>query len=127
MPAKTGCQRQAWGCPRPRRTAMTPFPRRHTGRSRLLLVLAGALALGTADAARAGSVTAESIWDRSNAIQRAQSQVPAGATVSRTECTVVNVRTGNYRYICTLFYADAVAPSAPQPSPSPTAPSAPAP
>ncbi len=127
MPAKTGCQRQAWGYPRPCRIAMTPFPRRHTGGSRLLQVLAGALALGTADPVRAGSVTAESIWDRSNAIQRAQSQVPAGATVSRTECTVVNVRTGNYRYICTLFYADAVPPSAPQPSPSPTAPSAPAP
>ena len=113
---------------------MTPFPRRHTGRSRLLQVLAGALALGTADAARAGSVTAESIWDRSNAIQRVDlggdyvlAAVPAGATVSRTECTVVNVRTGNYRYICTLFYADAVPPSAPQPSPSPSAPSAPAP
>jgi len=106
---------------------MTALPRRHTCRSRLLLGLAAALALGPANAARAGSVTAESIWDRSNAIQRAQSQVPAGATVSRTECTVVNVRTGNFRYICTLFYADAVPPSAPQPSPSPSAPSAPAP
>ena len=69
----------------------------------------------------AGSVTAESIWDRTNAIQRAQSQVPAGATVTRTDCTVVNVRTGNYRYICTVFYAD------PPAAPSPSAPSAPAP
>ena len=115
------------GHSRPGSTAMRAFPRRHTCRSRLLLVLAAALALGPAAAARAGSVTAESIWDRSNAIQRAQSQVPAGATVSRTECTVVNVRTGNFRYICTLFYADAAPPSAPQPSPSPSAPSAPAP
>jgi hypothetical protein len=71
--------------------------------------------------AQAGSITAESIWDKGNAIQRAQSQVPAGATVTRTECTVVNVRTGNYRYICTVFFSDAPAPA------SPSAPSAPAP
>ena len=83
---------------------------------------APALLLGLMAApAQAGSVTAESIWDKSNAIQRAQSQVPAGATVTRTECTEVNVRTGNYRYICTVFYAD------PPATPSPSAPSAPAP
>ena len=76
--------------------------------------------------ARAGSVTAESIWDKTNAIQRAQSQVPAGATLTRTECTVVNVRTGNYRYICTVFYADPPAASAPT-APNPIAPNAPAP
>ncbi|MFM7651819.1 MAG: hypothetical protein ACKO5M_02670 [Vulcanococcus sp.] len=76
--------------------------------------------------AQAGSVTAESIWDRSNAIQRAQSQLPAGATVTRSECTVVNVRTGNYRYICTVFYADPPATAAPA-APNPNAPSAPAP
>ena len=88
---------------------------------------APALLLGLAAApAQAGSVTAESIWDRSNAIQRAQSQVPAGATVTRTECTEVNVRTGNYRYICTVFYADPPAAAAPA-TPSPSAPSAPAP
>lgn len=87
---------------------------------------AGFLALGTATAlalmppARAGSVTAESIWDQRNAIQRAQSQLPAGASVTRTECTVVNVRTGNDRYICTVFYSDA--PAAANPS-APTAPS----
>ena len=86
-----------------------------------------ALLLGlTASAAQAGSVTAESIWDRSNAIQRAQSQVPAGATVTRTECTEVNVRTGNYRYICTVFYADPPAAASPAP-PNSSAPNAPAP
>lgn len=88
----------------------------------LLLALA-ALAALPALPAQAGSITAESIWDKGNAIQRAQSQVPAGATVSRTECTEVNVRTGNYRYICTVFYADPPA----APAPSPSAPSAPAP
>ena len=64
------------------------------------------LLFGLLPAGRAGSVTGESVWDRSNAIQRAQSQLPAGATVTRTTCTEVNVRTGNYRYICTLEYPD---------------------
>ena len=107
---------------------MAPPSLLHHPRRRLLLVLAGALALGTADAARAGSITAESIWDKGNAIQRAQSQMPAGATIDRTECTEVNVRTGNYRYICTVFFTDA--PAAPALSPTPpnsSAPSAPAP
>lgn len=90
---------------------------------RLLLrpALLAALPMAITPAALAGSVTAESIWDKSNAIQRAQSQLPAGASITRTECTVVNVRTGNYRYICTVFFNDA--PTAPNPS----APNAPAP
>ena len=83
------------------------------------LSLAGALSLGLTPAARAGSITAESIWDKTNAIQRAQQQLPANATVTNTRCTVVNVRTGNYRYICTLEYS--TAPSSPTPSsPTPT-------
>lgn len=90
---------------------------------RLLLrpALLAALPMAITPAALAGSVTAESIWDKSNAIQRAQSQLPAGASITRTECTVVNVRTGNYRYICTVFFNDA--PTVPNPS----APNAPAP
>lgn len=46
------------------------------GRSSLLFsaLLLAALPL----AARAGSVTAESIWDKGNALQRAQEQVPRG-------------------------------------------------
>ena len=80
-----------------------------------------ALLLGSSPAAQAGSITAESIWDKGNAIQRAQSQLPAGATVTRTQCTEVNVRTGNYRYICTLYFTTAPA------APSSSAPSAPAP
>ena len=68
---------------------------------------------------QAGSVTAESVWDQSNAIQRAQSQVPAGATVTRNACTVVNVRTGNDRYICTVYYTDAPAAPAPVSPPAP--------
>jgi hypothetical protein len=65
---------------------------------------ASALLLGFNPAAQAGSITAESIWDQKNAIERAQQQLPANATVTNTNCTVVNVRTGNYRYICTLEY-----------------------
>jgi hypothetical protein len=86
-------------------------------------LLLGALLLAAApQAARAGSITAESIWDKSDAIQRAQSQLPAGATVTRTRCTEVNVRTGNYRYICTLFFT-----TGPTTAPSSSGSSAPAP
>jgi hypothetical protein len=69
--------------------------------------LFGALLLAALPlAARAGSVTAESIWDKGNALQRAQEQVPRGATVTGSRCTEVNVRTGNYRYICTVTYTE---------------------
>lgn len=71
--------------------------------------LAGAACLTLAallpPTAQAGSITAESIWDQGNALQRAQEQLPAGATVTGHRCTEVNVRTGNYRYICTLEYS----------------------
>jgi len=74
------------------------------GRCSLLL---GALLLAALPpAAQAGSVTAESIWDQNNALQRAQEQVPRGATVTGSQCTEVNVRTGNYRYICTVTYTE---------------------
>jgi hypothetical protein len=89
----------------------------------MLLALCGLATALTAAPAQAGSVTAESIWDKRNALQRAQSQVPAGSAVTRTECTEVNVRTGNYRYICTVFFTPAPTGAASTPS----APSAPAP
>jgi len=79
-----------------------------------------AAVLGFALAGRADSITAESIWDQNNAIQRAQQQVPANATVTSTRCTVVNVRTGNYRYICTLEYT--TAPNSPSPTNGSSAP-----
>ena len=82
--------------------------------------LAATLSLSLPPAALAGSITAESIWDQSNAIQRAQQQLPANATVTNTRCTVVNVRTGNYRYICTLDYS--TAPSSPTPTNGSSAP-----
>jgi hypothetical protein len=97
--------------------------------------------LGSQAPALAGSVTAESIWDRSNAINRATSQIPSGATVTGNSCQEVDLRGGSTRYICTVTYS--LAPPAPAPSPaagpsaspngpgangaSPSAPSAPAP
>lgn len=82
--------------------------------------LAGALILGLASVAQAGSITSESIWDKNSAIQRAQAQLPANATVTNTRCTVVNVTIGNYRYICTLEYT--TAPSSPTPTSESSAP-----
>ena len=81
-----------------------------------------ALALALTPAAQAGSITAESIWDKKNAIQRAQEQLPANATVTNTRCTVVNVRIGNYRYICTLDYTTAPNPATPSSESSAPAP-----
>jgi hypothetical protein len=85
------------------------------------LPAAAALVLAVAPQAQAGSITAESMWDKQNAIERAQEQLPANATVTNTHCTVVNVTTGNYRYICTVDYS--TTPTAPASSES----SAPAP
>ncbi|MFM8935959.1 MAG: hypothetical protein ACKOE9_03125 [Vulcanococcus sp.] len=91
--------------------------------ARLNPIFAGAslLLVLLAAPAQAGSVTDESVWDRSNAIQRARSQLPAGASVTRTTCTAVNMRDGNDRWICTLDF------TIPAPPPSPSAPSAPVP
>lgn len=100
-----------------------PLPAALPGGGIRWLGLASCLALGLSAPAWAGSITAESIWDRSNAIQRARSQLPPGAVITRTECTEVNVRSGNYRYICTVYFND----PAPAPAPTPSAPSAPAP
>jgi hypothetical protein len=88
---------------------------------------ASALLLGFSPAAQAGSITAESIWDKKNAIQRAQEQLPANATVTNTHCTVVNVRIGNYRYICTLDYTTTPAATPPSSASPSSGSSAPAP
>lgn len=104
-------------------------------RGRGLLLAAGVL-LSTQAPALAGSVTAESIWDRTNAIQRATSQIPRGATITGTSCQEVDLRGGSTRYICTVTYSTVPPVTAPQPATSPSpgpnapssnAPSAPAP
>lgn len=79
---------------RPRR------PRRLAGLITLPL-LALALAAGPA---RAGSSTADSTWDSSNALQRAMEGVPAGAKVTRTNCQDIALPGNNDRYRCTVFY-----------------------
>ena len=95
------------------------------------MLAAGLLLASQVPAALAGSVTAESIWDSSNAIQRATSQIPSGATVTGSSCQEVDMRGGETRYICSVTYsspppAPAATPAA-APSANPTAPSAPAP
>jgi hypothetical protein len=52
----------------------------------------------------ANSITAESIWDQSNAEERARSQIPANATVISTNCETFQVR-NDLRYRCTLEYS----------------------
>jgi hypothetical protein len=72
--------------------------------------------------ARAGSITASSIWDRSNALERARQQLPAGAVVTREQCQEVEVGIGNIRYLCTVDFTPATAPTTPVPGPTPSAP-----
>jgi hypothetical protein len=55
--------------------------------------------------AQAGSVTASSIWDKSNAIERARQQLPAGAVVTAERCQETEVGMGNYRYLCTVEFS----------------------
>lgn len=81
------------------------------------VLLAGALLAGSLTAlcgpARAGSATAESIWDRGAARQRAMEQVPKGARVTRTVCEELAVGRDNTRYRCSVFYTTAPATPAP--------------
>ena len=74
-------------------------------------LLAGGLAL-LAVPAWAGSVTAESIFDRQATRQQAKSQVPKGATITRTVCEDLEVGMDNTRYRCTVFYTMTPAPAA---------------
>ena len=53
--------------------------------------------------ANAGSITASSIWNSSNAMQRARSRVPAGATITKSNCVTVQVRL-DFHYRCTVDY-----------------------
>ena len=58
-------------------------------------------------AAQAGSITASSIWDKNNAIERAQEQMPSGAVVTAKRCQEIDVR-GYTRYSCTLEFTQAI-------------------
>ena len=70
---------------------------------------------------RAGSATADSIWDHRNALQRALQQVPAGATVTGQRCQTIEVGLDNFRYRCTVEWT-----TAPEPAPPAAAPQTPA-
>ena len=91
-------------------------------RLRPILLLLPLLALP----ADAGSITADSVNDRSAARQEAMSQIPRGATVTRTRCEDIQVGGfGLPRYRCTVWYT--VAPPAPAPDSSQPAAPLPAP
>ncbi len=72
-------------------------------------LLLGTLLSGLGAPALAGSVSADSVWDRANATQRAMQQVPAGATVTTTRCQEISVGMDNFRYRCTVEYTAAPA------------------
>ena len=58
--------------------------------NKLLTVAAGITVLGAAaygDRALAGSATAQSQWNREQAVERAKEHVPAGANVTGTQCS----------------------------------------
>lgn len=84
------------------------------------LILAGSLLAGVAGlipAARAGSATASSIWNKTNALDRARQQLPPGAVVTAEHCQEVEVGMGNIRYLCTVEFSPA--PLAPIPTQAP--------
>lgn len=78
----------------------------HAGRPLALLCALGVVLAGAAPA-RTGSITASSIWDRDNALQRARDQMPAGATVTRERCEEIEVGMNNIRYRCTVWFEPA--------------------
>ena len=96
---------------------LAPFPSlRRCARATILTPLL-TLAL-TAGAARAGSSTAESTWDRNDAQQRAMAGVPRGATVTRTLCEDIGMSGNNDRYRCTVFFESTPATTPPAAAPA---------
>lgn len=74
--------------------------------------------------ALAGSITADSVMDKSGARQEALEQVPKGATITRTKCQEIEIGMDNIRYRCTVWYTTAPVVS-PAPAPLPGATPAP--
>lgn len=62
------------------------------------------LGLALATPLRAGTVTDESIWDQANALERARSQLPAGARETGHSCQTFQVR-DDLRYRCTVEFS----------------------
>lgn len=87
------------------------------------LILAGSLlagGTGLIPAARAGSATASSIWNKTNALARARQQLPPGSIVTGEHCQEVEVGIGNIRYLCTVEFSPAPAIPTPGAMPTPT-------
>jgi hypothetical protein len=57
-----------------------------------------------AGAARAESITAESIISEAAARQRAMQRLPAGAEVTATRCREIGMAGGSFRYRCSVEY-----------------------
>ena len=83
-----------------------------------LRMVAGLAVLCWPLAAHAGVAIGESIWTQQNAIDRATQMIPSGAQVTATECSTVEVGTGNDHYICRVTYSDPPA-TAPVPATAP--------
>jgi hypothetical protein len=77
---------------------------------RLAFVFTITLLLAHQRPLRAGSVTAESVMGRQNALARAMEQMPRGAQVIRKRCEEISVGIGNYRDRCTVWYEEAPEP-----------------
>ncbi|QPN56140.1 hypothetical protein I1E95_13635 [Synechococcus sp. CBW1107] len=73
--------------------------------------------------AHCGSVSADSVWSRDDALQRARQLVPRGAIPGRHRCQELTVGMGNYRYRCSVEFSQPPAgqqadqQTAPQPQP----------
>ena len=67
--------------------------------------------------ALAGSITMESVRDEGHALLLAKGKIPAGFAVSRSKCSVVQVKE-NDRYRCTVYYAPDMPQTAQLPNPS---------
>ncbi|MFN7900152.1 MAG: hypothetical protein ACK5N0_10900 [Synechococcaceae cyanobacterium] len=81
------------------------WPRAGVWRRALAAGLGLSLSLLAALQVRAGSATAESVWDRRNARARALEQVPRGAVITREACMEIGMRGNEERYRCTVWYS----------------------
>ena len=70
-----------------REPSHTPF---HLMTKLIAVAAIAALSVGVAPAAWAGSATAQSIWNSSQAMGRARQRVPAGAEITDRVCTSID-------------------------------------
>ena len=70
-----------------REPSHTPF---HLMTKLIAVAAIAALSVGVAPAAWAGSATAQSIWNSSQAMGRARQRVPAGAEITDRQCTSID-------------------------------------